>query len=69
MILAFIPTLKDQQQLNIPSDVETSDAQREDGRMTSEDSYMIGTDLMVYHDDDDVVVDDKSNLIGLIIHD
>jgi hypothetical protein len=21
--------------------------------MTSEDSYMIGTDLMVYHDDDD----------------
>jgi hypothetical protein len=47
MILAFIPTLKDQQQLNInPSDVETSDAQREDGRMTSEDSYMIGTDLL-----------------------
>jgi hypothetical protein len=30
-----------------------SDAQREDGRMTFEDSYMIGTDLMVYHDDDD----------------
>jgi hypothetical protein len=32
-----------------------SDAQREDGKMTSEDSYMIGTDLMVYHDDDDDV--------------
>jgi len=40
--------------LNInPSDIETSDAQREDGKMTSEDSYVIGTDLMVYHDDDD----------------
>jgi hypothetical protein len=33
-------------QLNInPPDIETSDAQREDGKMTSEDSYMIGTDL------------------------
>jgi hypothetical protein len=32
---------------------ETSDAQREDGKMTFEDSCMIGTDLMVYHDDDD----------------
>jgi hypothetical protein len=41
-------------QLNInPSDIQTPDAQREDGNMTSEDSYMIGTDLMVYHDDDD----------------
>jgi hypothetical protein len=42
--------------LNInPSDTETSDVQREDGKTTSEDSYMIGTDLMVYHDvnDDD----------------
>jgi hypothetical protein len=40
--------------LNInPSDIETSDAQREDGKMTFEDSYMIGTDFMVYHDVDD----------------
>jgi len=41
-----------------PSDIETSDAQREDGKMTLEDSYMIGTDLMVYHDvydDDDML--------------
>jgi hypothetical protein len=39
--------------LNInPSDIEMSDAQREDGKMTSEHSYMIGIDLMVCHDDD-----------------
>jgi hypothetical protein len=36
-----------------------SDAQREDGKMTSEDSYMIGTDLMVYYDDDDYDDDDE----------
>jgi hypothetical protein len=44
--------------LNIdPADIETSDAQREVGKMTSEDSYMIGTDLMVYHEvDDDIYV-------------
>jgi hypothetical protein len=30
-----------------------SDSRREDGKTTSEDSYLIGTDLMVYHDDDD----------------
>jgi hypothetical protein len=29
------------------------DTQREDGKITSEDSYIIGTDLMVYHDVDD----------------
>jgi hypothetical protein len=41
-------------QLNInPPDIETSHAQREDGKMTSEDSCMIGTDLMVYHDDEE----------------
>jgi hypothetical protein len=41
-------------QLNInSSDIETPDAQREDGNMTFEDSYMIGTGLMVYHYDDD----------------
>jgi hypothetical protein len=41
-------------QLNInPQDIESSDAQREDGKMASEDSYMIGTDLMVYLDVDD----------------
>jgi hypothetical protein len=40
-------------QLNInPPNMETSDAQRKDEKMTSEDSRMIGTDLMVYHDDD-----------------
>jgi hypothetical protein len=40
--------------LNInPSDIETSDALRKDGKMTSEDSYMIGTDLVIYHDVDD----------------
>jgi hypothetical protein len=33
-----------------------SDAQREDGKMTSEDPNMIRTDLLVYHDDVD---DDK----------
>jgi hypothetical protein len=45
--------------LNInPADIETVDAQREDGKMTSEDSYMIGTDLMVCHevDDEDVSI-------------
>jgi hypothetical protein len=31
------------------------DPQREDGKMTSEDSHMIGTDLLVYRDDDDDV--------------
>jgi hypothetical protein len=36
-----------------PWDTERSDSQREDGKMTSEDSYMIRTDLMVYHDFDD----------------
>jgi hypothetical protein len=36
-----------------PSDIETSDAQREHGKMTFENSCMIGTDLMVYHDEDD----------------
>jgi hypothetical protein len=36
-----------------PSDIQTPDAQREDGKMTFEDSYMIGTDLMVCHDVDD----------------
>jgi hypothetical protein len=44
---------------------ESSDARREDGKMTSEDSYMIGTDLMVYQDvldEDDVTV-----LCGLIM--
>jgi hypothetical protein len=41
-------------QLHInPQDIETSDTQREDGKMTSEDPYMIGTDLMVCHDADD----------------
>jgi hypothetical protein len=46
-------------QLNInPQGMETSDAQREDEKMTSEDSRMIGTDLMVYHDDHD---DDHDN--------
>jgi hypothetical protein len=41
-------------QLNInPLDTETSDAQREDGKMTSEDSHVIETDFMVYHDVDD----------------
>jgi hypothetical protein len=30
-----------------------SDTQREAGKMTSEDSCMIGTDLIFYHDDDD----------------
>jgi hypothetical protein len=42
-------------QLNInPWDIETSNAQREDGKMTFEDSsYMIGTDHMAYNDDDD----------------
>jgi hypothetical protein len=41
-------------QLNInPSDIETSDAQRDDWKMTSEASYIIGTDLTVYHDDND----------------
>jgi hypothetical protein len=41
-------------QLNMnQEDTETSDAQREDGKMACEDSYMIGTDLVVYHDDDD----------------
>jgi hypothetical protein len=40
--------------LNInPPDIETSDAQKEDGKMTSEDSYMIATDRMVCHDADD----------------
>jgi hypothetical protein len=33
--------------------METSDAQREDGKMTLEDFYMIGKELMVYDDDDD----------------
>jgi hypothetical protein len=33
--------------------METSVAHREHGKMTSEDSYIIGTELMVYHDDDD----------------
>jgi hypothetical protein len=37
-------------QLNI---IETSNAQRDDWKMTSEASYIIGTDLTVYHDDDD----------------
>jgi hypothetical protein len=41
-----------------PSDIQTPDAQREDGKMTFEDSYMIGTDLMVCHDVDD---DDDDN--------
>jgi hypothetical protein len=41
-------------QLNVkPQDTETSDDQREDGKMTSEDYYMIGTDIMVCHDVDD----------------
>jgi hypothetical protein len=40
-----------------PYDIEMSDTQREDGKMTSEDPYVIGTDLLVYHDDD--VDDDK----------
>jgi hypothetical protein len=43
--------------LNIdPADIETSDAQREDGKMTSEDSYMIRTDIMVYLEDDADVI-------------
>jgi hypothetical protein len=47
-----------------------SDAQREDGTMTSEDSYTIGTYLMVYHDvvdydDDD---DDDESLYNKLIN-
>jgi hypothetical protein len=34
-------------------DIETSDAAKEHGKMASEGSCMIRTDLMVYHDDDD----------------
>jgi hypothetical protein len=32
-----------------------SDALREDGKMTSEDSYMIGRNLIIYHDDEEHV--------------
>jgi hypothetical protein len=43
-------------QLSInPSDVRRP---KGGGKMTSEDSYMIGTDLMFYHDDDDDDDDD-----------
>jgi hypothetical protein len=47
-----------------PSDIETPDTQREDGKTTFEDSYMIGTDLMVYHD---VVVDDDDDDDGILL--
>jgi hypothetical protein len=36
--------------------METSDAQREGGKTTFEDSYMIGTHLMVYNDDDKICI-------------
>jgi hypothetical protein len=36
-----------------PPDTEKSEAKREDGKMTFEDYYMIGADLMVYLDDND----------------
>jgi hypothetical protein len=42
-----------------PQDKETSDAQREDRKVTSEDFYMIGTDLMVYHDDNDITLQNQ----------
>jgi hypothetical protein len=46
-------------QLNIdPQNIETSDALREDGKMTSVDSCMTGTDLIVYRDVDGDDVDD-----------
>jgi hypothetical protein len=48
-------TLREQpaQQLNIdPQNIETSDALRQDGKMTCVDSCMIETDLMVYRDVD-----------------
>jgi hypothetical protein len=49
------------------------DAQREDGKMISEDSYMIGTDLMVCHDIDDDDDDDRELItvalyINVVLH-
>jgi hypothetical protein len=38
-----------------------SDTQREDGKMTAKDSYIIGTELMVYHDVDDQTITGTSH--------